>query len=238
MATINQISVDGTVYDLPGAGTAAMLDAILASREIVWSDDASAWQYRGHNIFTTDTEKAVKEEGYANALIFYSLFFKNIGDLENGFNFAREMPFFVIPMPINIPLNTEPRVSIADMLESNQYVKIVFVGLLYLNNAYEAFGGASALEEIDGVLDVSPITNAEDLEEMFFACDSLRTVSLHGLSCNLNLANCTNLSEASLKEMIDYANEQPDGFTIVLPDGYPVSYSTRAAATAKKIALV
>lgn len=237
MATINQISVDGTVYDLPGAGTAAMLDAILASREIVWSGDASAWQYRGHNIFTPDTEKAVKEEGYANALIFYSQFFKNIGDLEAGYGLGRKKPFFVYPAPINVPLNTEPLVSIADMCETAQYVRYIYVGNLYISSGFEAFYGCSQLEAIDGNIFVDRITDADLLAEMFGGCDRLQSFDLFGLSCDLNLANCAQMKQEALNNLIDRAIAQPDGFTITLPDGYAVSDSTRAAATAKKITL-
>lgn len=237
MATINQISVDGTVYDLPGSGTNAMLDTILSSREIVWSDDASAWQYRGHNIFTPDDEKAVKEEGYSNALIFYSQMFKSIVELENGYNGFRKSPFLVIPEPINIPLNTEPLVSIADMCESAQNVKIIYIGNLYISSGYEAFYGCSQLEAIDGNIFVNRITDADLLADMFGGCDSLKSFDLFGLSCDLNLANCTQMTQETLNNLIDRAIAQTDGFTIILPDGYAVSDSTLAASTAKNITL-
>lgn len=237
MATINQIQVAGTTYDLPGSNIPEILDAVLASRGITYDTDKQAWVYNGHNIFTPEDEKADKEAGYANALIFYSQAFVGINELENGYNSLRDKGFYVIPYPTNIPLNTEPLVAIDDMLESNDSVKYVYTGNLYIKSAYEAFGGCSNLVEIIGSIFVNTIKDPDLLDEMFFGCAKLQTFDLFGLSCDLNLSSCTNMTEATLTNLIDRAIAQPDGFTITLPDGYKVPDSTRAAATAKKITL-
>lgn len=237
MAKINQIQVAGTTYALPGSDLPGILDAVLASRGISYDTAKSAWVYQGHNIFTPEDEKADKESGYANALIFYSQAFIGINELENGYNSLRDKGYYVIPYPTNIPLNTEPLVAIDDILESNQTVKYVYTGNLYVKSAYEAFGGCSNLVEIIGNIFVDTIKDPELLADMFGSCDKLQTFDLFGLSCDLNLANCTEMTEATLTNLIDRAIAQPDGFTITLPDGYQVPDSTRAAATAKKITL-
>lgn len=237
MATINQIQVAGTTYDLPGSDLPGILDAVLASRGITYDTDKQAWVYNGHNIFTPEDEKADKEAGYANALIFYSQAFLSINELENGYNSLRDKGYYVIPYPTNVPLNTEPLVAIDDMLESNNTVKYVYTGNLYIKSAYEAFGGCNNLIEIIGVLDVNAVNDPDLLDEMFSACDNLETFDLRGLSCNLNLSNCVKMDENTLRNIVEYAVAQPDGFTIVLPDNYKYGQDIQAAATAKKITL-
>lgn len=238
MATINQIQVAGTTYDLPGSNIQGILDAVLASRGITYDNDKQAWIYEGHNIFTPEDEKADKEAGYANALIFYSQAFIGVNELVNGYNSLRDKGFYVIPYPTNVPLNTEPLVAIDDMLESNDSVEYVYLGVLYVKSAYEAFGGCRNLVEIIGVLDVHAVNDPDLLDEMFYACDNLETFDLRGLSCNLNLANCVKMEENTLRNIVEYAVSQPDGFTVTLPSGYKYDTAIEVAAAAKKITLI
>lgn len=238
MAKITQIQVAGTTYDLPGSDLPGILDAVLASRGITYDTDKQAWIYEGHNIFTPEDTKADKEAGYANALIFYSQAFIGINELENGYNSLRNKGYYVIPYPTNIPLNTEPLVAIDDMLESNQTVKYVYTGNLYVKSAYEAFGGCSNLVEIIGNIFVDTIKDPDLLDEMFSVCPKLQTFSLIGLSCNLNLSSCTNMTEETLSNLINNAIAQPDGFTITLPSGHKYDTAIDVAATAKKITLI
>ena len=57
-----------------------------------------------------------------------------------------------------------------------------------------------ALKNIQGILDMQNVTNAD---EMFKSCSALEEVHIHNLGTNLNLSDCTKLTHDCLVELIN-----------------------------------
>ena len=74
-----------------------------------------------------------------------------------------------------------------------------------LVNMSQAFINCDALTDIEGVLDVSSVTNSNSA---FYGCIALKEVRIKGLKSSLDMNNCRSLSDASLRYLIDNAQEE------------------------------
>lgn len=234
MATINQIQVAGTTYDLPGSNLPEQIDQFLQSRGLSYNEGVQTYQYRGHYILPGTVPV---EDRRMWALQFYFNCFWTCQTLEGA---AATLPItpYVIPETLNRMYGTSQPVSIRGYCDSLSIVKFVYIGNVKVYNAVSAFQSCEQLQMIVGFIDVSPITDPAALENIFYGCEKLTSFRLLGLSCNIDLSYCESMNEATLSHLIDDAVAQPDGFTVTLPSGYKYDTEIEEAATAKKITLI
>ena len=99
-----------------------------------------------------------------------------------------------------------------------------------VNNAQMAFFSCSALQRIDGELDLSTATN---VSSTFGGCSSLEEVRIKGIKVDLDLSACANLSVESVKYLVDNL-QQVTGKSITLHRDWQTAHPTEARAYAQK----
>lgn len=99
-----------------------------------------------------------------------------------------------------------------------------------VTNAQMAFYNCSALQRIDGELDLS---NATNVSSTFGSCSSLEEVRIKGLKVDLDLSACANLSVESVKYLVDNL-QQVTGKSITLHRDWQTAHHTEARAYAQK----
>ena len=99
-----------------------------------------------------------------------------------------------------------------------------------VKNAQMAFFSCSALQRIDGELDLSSATN---VSSTFGGCSSLEEVRIKGLKASLDLSACTKLSMDSVEYLVDNL-QQVTGESITLASAWQTAHPTEARGYAQK----
>ena len=108
-------------------------------------------------------------------------------------------------------------------------VTLDFTGGEMTNISY-LFNQCNRLEIVTGVIDLSRVT---DTGSAFAGCVSLREVRLKGLKVDLNITDCANLSNESVKYLVDNL-QQVTGKSITLPRSWQQAYATEAREYSQK----
>ena len=108
-------------------------------------------------------------------------------------------------------------------------VTLDFTGGEMTNISY-LFNQCNRLEIVTGVIDLSRVT---DTGSAFAGCVSLREVRLKGLKVDLNITDCANLSNESVKYLVDNL-QQVTGKSITLPRSWQRAYATEAREYSQK----
>lgn len=95
-----------------------------------------------------------------------------------------------------------------------------YYGELRTDNASEIFRFCSNLKEVVGILDISKCTTAASTHMMFIECKKLREVRLFGLSSNLTLEYCPDISLESIRYLCENAKDDTDKVLRLHPDVY------------------
>nr|DAS21031.1 MAG TPA: tail sheath protein [Caudoviricetes sp.] len=98
-----------------------------------------------------------------------------------------------------------------------------------VNNAQMAFFSCSALQRIDGELDLSTATN---VSSTFGGCSSLEEVRIKGLKVDLDLSACANISVESVKYLVDNL-QQATGKSIALSRAWQQAHTAESREYAK-----
>ena len=93
------------------------------------------------------------------------------------------------------------------------------------NDMTEAFSGCSKLIAIPQTINVSNITDPELMKDAFVGCEELVYVNLEGLSVDVDMSDCKNLSTNALSNIILNCSgvEVVDGETEVVPINITIS---------------
>lgn len=126
-----------------------------------------------------------------------------------------------------------------------------------VNNMDNAFDGCTSLRSI--TIDLSNNSERKNISRTFFGCSSLRTITgiisnpthgnnrpfegctsleevrINGLSGDLDLSNCANLSVESVKYLVDNLN-QVKGKSITLPRAWQTAHTEEATEYSQKAA--
>ena len=108
-------------------------------------------------------------------------------------------------------------------------VTLDFTGGEMTNISY-LFNQCNRLEIVTGVIDLSRVT---DTGSAFAGCVSLREVRLKGLKVDLNITDCANLSNESVKYLVDNL-QQVTGKSITLPRSWQQAHATEAREYSQK----
>lgn len=103
---------------------------------------------------------------------------------------------------------------------------------LEMKNMTRTFFGCSSLRTITGIIDFSERT-VSNFAYTFDGCTSLEEVRIKGLSGDLNLSACANLSVESVKYLVDNLN-QVKGKSITLPRAWQTAHTEEARTYAQK----
>lgn len=125
------------------------------------------------------------------------------------------------------------------------------------NNMVSAFSGCSSLRSV--TIDLSNNSEMKNIDRAFFGCSSLQTITgiisnpthgnnrpfegctsleevrINGLSGDLDLSNCANLSVESVKYLVDNLN-QVKGKSITLPRAWQTAHTEEATEYSQKAA--
>ena len=132
-----------------------------------------------------------------------SLIDVSLGALPNATNLSRV--FESCSALTRATIGDAPKVTDASFLFSGcnklEEVSISLSGGLLTGFAY-AFFGCKSLRRVTGVIDLS---NANWSNDPFWDCSALQEVRIKGLSSDLNLSACANLSTESVRYLIENA---------------------------------
>lgn len=127
----------------------------------------------------------------------------SLGALTNATNISRA--FESCSALTRVTIGSAPKVTDASFLFSGcnklEEVSISLSGGLLAGFAY-AFYGCKSLRRVTGVIDLS---NANWSNDPFWDCSALQEVRIKGLSSDLNLSACANLSTESVRYLIENA---------------------------------
>ncbi len=168
-----------------------------------------------------------------------SLIDVSLGALPNVTNISR--CFESCSSLTSVDIGAAPKVTDASFMFSGcnklEEVSIILSGGLLTSFAY-AFYGCKNLRRVTGIIDLS---NANWSNDPFWDCLALQEVRIKGLSSDLNLSACANLSTESVKYLVDNL-QQTAGKSIMLASAWQRAHPTEAReyaqiATAKGFAL-
>ena len=132
-----------------------------------------------------------------------SLIDVSLGALPNATNLSRV--FESCSALTRVAIGAAPKVTDASFMFSGcnklEEVSINLSGGLLAGFAY-AFYGCKSLRIVTGIIDLS---NANWSNDPFWDCSALQEVRIKGLSSDLNLSACANLSVESVRYLIDNA---------------------------------